>query len=239
MGRPRLVLGAVADLAWIVCGLGVFRCMAARTMKKPAVESARQLFLYGAGDGKRVLSTQALAVAVGVHEQTIRAHMGSWQKEAEELISNTSENGLALALSKATLEDHKKDLLHLRNDVDSIKFEMNSLDDVIETLSGICENFSLNSDNGDKALSLFDRYIKASLNKSHLRGQFLAAEKRWAAASGIEAVADISVTAAKAMSVGKAKLELKKLENEEGPRDANRMSSGVFARPAKLEIEED
>lgn len=198
---------------------------------KPEVATARQLFLYGAGDGKRIVGTQALVEATGVHEQTIRKHLPKWLKEAEELLSNTSELGVSLSLSAIEIESHQADMSHLRHDIDSIKFEMNSLDDVIEKLAGICEKFSLNTENGDAALKIFDSYLRASLNKSHLRGQFLAAEKRWIELSNISALKDITITKEKTLAVGRAKLKLKGEESEaSAPIPVAR--GGIFARPA-------
>ncbi len=198
---------------------------------KPEVATARQLFLYGAGDGKRIVGTQALVEATGVHEQTIRKHLPKWLKEAEELLSNTSELGVSLSLSAIEIESHQADMSHLRQDIDSIKFEMNSLDDVIEKLAGICEKFSLNTENGDAALKIFDSYLRASLNKSHLRGQFLSAEKRWIELSNISALKDITVTKEKTLAVGRAKIKLKGEESEaSAPTPVAR--GGVFARPA-------
>jgi transcription initiation factor TFIIIB Brf1 subunit/transcription initiation factor TFIIB len=197
--------------------------------KRPGVVAARLAYLYGVGDGKPVVSTKRLAEIGECTEKTILRHIPEWHKEKEELIVNAPETELGLRLSKETLDAHKKDLAFLRSDLNSIKWEMSNLDNSIAKLEGICENFSLNSDNGDDALKLFDRYLRASLNKSSLRSQFLAAQKRWVELSGVEAVGDVQVTAAKALATGQVKLALKREETETGPKEAV-AATGIFAR---------
>ena len=198
---------------------------------KHETEIARQLFLYGAGDGKRILSVNGLIKATGLSVDTINRHMPKWKKESEEMLSGSSDCGLALRLSKETLNDHNLDMIHLRSDINSIKFEMENLDNMIEKLQNICENFSLNSENGDDAIKLFDRYLRASLNKMSLRGQFLAAEKRWVELSGIVALTDIQITKEKALATGRAKLKLKAEESEAGMKPVVPVTHGVFSRP--------
>ena len=197
---------------------------------KAETRNARQLFLYGDGSGKPIRGVKALVAATGLHENTICKWIPIWSAEAEEIVANTSEKGLALHLSKETLDQHKKDMIFLRDDVNSIKFEMDNLDNCIEKLEKICENFSLNSDNGDEAIKLFDRYLRASLNKSSLRSQFLAAEKRWVELSGILDLKDIQVTQEKALAQGRAKQKLKAEADQDVPRNVVSTMNTVFAR---------
>jgi len=206
---------------------------------KSETQIARQLFLYGAGDGKRVISVRALCEATGLHEQTIGKHMPKWVKEAEEILMNSNEGGLGLALSKKTLDAHNADMDFLRNEINSIKWEMENLNDSIAALENICENFSLNSDNGDAALRIFENYLRASMNKSSLRGQFLGAEKRWVELSGVVAMSEVQITREKTLAQGRAKLDLKREENQAGIRDSNGPISGVFARPNRSETAAD
>lgn len=199
---------------------------------KPEVASARQLFLYGAGDGKRIISTKELCRRTGIHESTVWRNMPAWEKEAEELLANTSESALALSLSAKDLQEHKADMEFLRSNINQIKWEMDNLDNIIEKFEEICGNFSLNSENGDDAIKLFDRYLRASLNKSSLRAQFLAAQKQFFAMSGVGDLKDIEAVRAREIAKGKGKLDLKKLEAEENQGPKNITRTGVFARPA-------
>lgn len=192
--------------------------MAKTPQPKSQVVAARQLFLYGNGDGKRIIGAGALAEASGVHIETIRRWMPRWQKEYEEMLSHTSEGGLAIRLSADDMRNHSKDMDFLRNDLNSIKWEMDNLDETIAQLEGICNNFALNSENGERALAIFDSYLRASLNKSNLRRQFLTTQKQWAEMVGVVDLKDIQVTAQKALETGRAKLKIKS-ESVENQRD--------------------
>lgn len=199
---------------------------------KPAVEVARQAFLYGQGDGKQVSDTRKLAELSGLHTQTILKHMPGWLKEREEIISNSSDFALGLSLSKEVQSDRDKRMTFLSDQIKQIMWEMDNLDNVIEKLESICGNFSLNTENGDDAIKLFDRYLRASLNKANLRSQFLALHKQWADFSGVLDVKDISVVRAREIAKGQGKMQLKKLEAEENQGPKNITRTGVFARPA-------
>jgi hypothetical protein len=140
-------------------------------------------------------------------------------------------------LSKEVQSDRDKRMTFLSDQIKQIMWEMDNLDNVIEKLETICGNFSLNTENGDDAIKLFDRYLRASLNKANLRSQFLALHKQWADFSGVLDVKDISVVRAREVAKGLGKVDLKKLEAEaqETPRNVGR--TGVFARPS-VNIEE-
>lgn len=199
---------------------------------KPNVSATRQLFLYGNGDGKRILSIPALQKLTGCHPDTIRKHLPAWEKEAEKILINSNDSCLAFSLSEESLAAHESDMIFLRDNISQIKWEMDNLDNVIEKLETICGNFSLNTENGDDAIKLFDRYLRASLNKANLRGQFLAAQKQWTSLSGIVDLKDIQVVRQREIAKGKGKMDLKKLEAEENQGPKNITRTGVFARPA-------
>lgn len=204
---------------------------------KSEVVAARQLYLYGAGDGKRVLNVQGLAKLSGLHEKTVWKHLPGWQKEMEEMCAAGGKNVLALSLSKKTLDSHNSDMDFLRSEINSIKWEMDNLNTSIATLEDICENFSLNSENGNEAIRLFEAYLRASANKGSLRTAFLAAEKRWVDLSGVVAMSEVQITREKTLATGRAKLDLKREENSVGIRDSNVPISGVFARKISTETE--
>lgn len=182
---------------------------------KPGIALARQAFLYGDETGRPVTSTARLCeIAGGMHENSIARHMQGWIVEREEMVASASKGSLALHLSKETLDAHNSDMIHLRDQLQQIKWEIDHLDDSIEKLANICENFSLNGDNADAALRIFENYLRASHNKSSLRKQFLATQKQWTDLAGIVALSDIQVTAAKEVAKGRAKLEVRNLTSE-------------------------
>lgn len=199
---------------------------------------AKQLFLYGTGDGSPVRNVVKLAELSGVHEQTIRVHLAEWEKEAEEIIAGSSDYGLAVKLSKETLEENEKDLAFIRDKMNSIRWEIDNLDDCIASLENICENFSLNSDNGDKALRIFEDYLRSSMNRRSLLTLFLTLKKEWDTKSAVDGMRDIVLTREKEVAKGQAKLEIKRRENEPKGAGERQVGGGVFdrgaARPARI-----
>jgi hypothetical protein len=201
---------------------------------KSEVVAARQLYLYGAGDGKRVISVQALVKATGLHEQTIGKHMPGWQKEAEEILMNSNETGLGLSLSAKELSLHKSDMCHLRQQIQQVKWELDTIESITSKLEGWMDKFNGEDGEQDKALRILEAWQRNCGQKSSLRGQFLSLQKQWTSLSGVVDLKDIQVTKEKAIAVGKAKLDIKKLENESGVRDVGNPLSGVFKRPDRI-----
>ena len=199
---------------------------------KHETEIARQLFLYGAGDGKRLMSVKSLVEATGLHEATINRHMPKWKKESEQLLSGTHECGLALSLSKESLKDHERDMLHLRNLVEANKFQQTEIDDVTEKLEGWMDKFSGSPDDQDKALRILELWVRTCGQKSILISQFLALQKQWTSLSGIVDLKEVQITREKTMAVGRAKMKLKSEENSgETGLKAPTARGGIFARP--------
>jgi hypothetical protein len=199
---------------------------------KSETQIARQLFLYGAGDGKRVIGVKALCEATGLHEQTIGKHLPKWQKEAEEILLNSKESGLGLALSAKDLQLHEKDMSHLRNLVEANKWEMARVDEITAKLEGWMDKFSGDDGEQDKALRILELWMRTCGQKSSLQSQFLALQKQWTSLSGVVDLKDVQVTKEKALATGRAKLELKKEESEAGIRDVGSNLAAVFHRDA-------
>lgn len=197
---------------------------------------ARQLYLYGNGDGKRVTSVPELAKQSGLHEQTIRLRLPAWEKESEEILINTNSSGLALSLSAQELSAHKSDMIHLRDQINQCKFELDRLEDITAKLETWLDKFD--AEDYKDALSIFDAWQRASGQKSSLRSQFLAMQKQWTSLSGIVDLKDIHVVREKEISKGKAKLDIKRMESEQGTRPANPLENSVFARPRRDRPEE-
>jgi len=197
---------------------------------KSETQIARQLFLYGAGDGKRVLSAKALCKATGLHEATIQRHMGKWQKESEELLSGASDCGVALHLSRETLDAHDRDMIVLRGQINQIAFELKNIERITARLEGWIDKFDGEDGEKDQALRILEAWQRNCGQKAALRSQFLALQKQWVSLSGVADMQEIQATREKTIVVGKAKLELKKEENNAGIRDVSSSLSPVFQR---------
>lgn len=196
----------------------------AKTNVTSSTRAARQLYLYGNGDGKRILSVQRLAKEAGIHEETVRTHIKKWEAEAEEMLSASSSSGLALHLSREQLDQHKSDMVHLRAQIGQVKFELDRMEEITARLENWLEKFQ--EDEMDCALRIFDAWQRACGSKASLRSQFLAMQKQWTGLSGIVDMKDIEVVRAKEISKGKAKLDLKALENQ--PRDRDVTPASFF-----------
>lgn len=195
---------------------------------KPEVAAARQLFLYGAGDGRRVLSTRGLCEATGVHPQTIHKWMPKWEKEAEEIISNSSENGQALRLSAEDLQLHKSSMSALADQLTQIQWELDRHADIVADL----REWARETSDLEFSMNLLDKYLRMQGSKATLRGQFLAYQKQFATLSGVVDLKDIAVVSAKELSKGRAKQTLKSEENAGAPKIVGPAAHGVFARVA-------
>ncbi len=184
------------------------------TKPKFEIDTARQLFLYGAGDGKRILNANALAEATGLHIETIRRHMRSWLGEAEEMLSGASNTGLALSLSKKTLELHSSNMIFLEKQLQVLKYELDTMDSITEKLEDWLDKFD-GSNEIELAIKIFHDWQRASGTKASLRSQFLSVQKQHATLSGLVDLKDIEVVRAKEISKGKAKLEMQKIAQQD------------------------
>lgn len=190
---------------------------------------AKQLFLYGAGDGVPIRSVPKLAEMAGVHVETVRRHLPEWEKESEALLASASANGLAIQLSAEKLADHESDMIHLRDSINRVKFEMDRLDEITARLTEWMDKFEDDSDR-QVALTILDQWLRSCGQRSSLQSQFLALQKQWTSLVGIVDLKDIAVVREKEIQKGKAKLEMKRLENEP-VRNVNPLDNNVFARP--------
>lgn len=191
---------------------------------------ARQLCIYGDGDGRPIGSPERLAELTGLTVGTIRRHIDVWLKEREEIVAGATTSGLALKLSADEIESQQADLLLLRTSINRVSWEIKQHDKIVSRLEKICENFSLNTEVGDQALSLFDAYLRASSNRQALEKHFLALQARWTKLVGVDALQDVALTKAKSDATLASKLDARKAEAAEGVRDVTPAGLGVFRR---------
>jgi hypothetical protein len=167
----------------------------------------------------------------GVTGETIRKHLPEWEKEAEEILVASSEFSLGLRLSAEKLHLHESDMIHLRDQIQQVKFELEKMDQITARLADWLDKFD--EEQRQEALTIFDAWQRACGQKASLRSQFLALQKQWTSLEGIVDLKDISVVREKEIAKGKAKLEIKQLENEK-PSAPRPVGGGVFSRPEKL-----
>jgi hypothetical protein len=200
--------------------------------EKSQTRYAKQLFLYGAGDGVPVRNVAKLSELSKVTDETIRKHLPGWEREAEQLLANTSEVGLAIKLSKETLDANNRDIEFIRDQMNQCAFEIKNMDKIVARLAEWLDKFD--EDNIKDALSIFNDWQRAFASKSSLRSQFIALKKLWDEKSGIDGFREVGLVREKTISTGKAKLELKKLESEEAKGSVRHITTtGVFARPVR------
>lgn len=192
---------------------------------------ARQLCIYGDGDGKPIANVERLAELSGLHVNTIRKYVEGWIQEREDFVTQSSTQGLALKLSAENSAKHSKDCDLLRNEMDQVAWELSNLNSIIAKFEGFINRFNnADPEQIQLALGTFDSLIKASLNKQSLRGSFLTLQARWVKLMGIEALMDVATTKAKSDATLASKLDARKAEAAEGVRDVTPAGLGVFRR---------
>ena len=207
-------------------------------MAEPRAETrfAKQLFLFGNGNGQPVRNVDKLSKLSGVHEQTIRKYLSEWEKEAQELLASSSECGLAISLNRKQIDQNNKDIDFIRDQLNKITFEIKSLEKIALRLAEWMDKFD--GDDIQTALSIFSDWQRATGSEAALRSQFIALKKLWDEKAAIDGLRDIALTREKEITKGKARIELKKLENEKPPETA-RIAGGLFARRDRIEILEE
>lgn len=191
---------------------------------------ARSLCLYGNGDGRPIASADKLAELSGLHVNTIRVHLAGWLKEREEIVANSGKSALRLELSEEDGKRHKENIKILSNSIARLGWELQNFDKIIEKFDEILKKFTFNTENGDQALVLFDKYLQASANRQALEKHFITLQNQWNKLVGVDSLMDVGLTRAKEDTKLAAKLEAKKAESEVGVRDVTPAGLQVFQR---------
>lgn len=192
---------------------------------KPATAAARQMFIYGEGDGVRVLEVKELAEKAGVSEQTIREHLPHWQDEVEENLRKDSKLGstTTLSLPDETLEKHKLDTEFIRKRLDEVSAEIEALTPIISNLERIVDQISQISEDGDKVIALFDRYLRLCMNRKSLIKLFTDLKRLWDEKVGLDSLKAVQEAVAKSVGVAQAKSSEPSVET-----NAVKVVHGVF-----------
>lgn len=209
-------------------------------MKTPEVREARRLFLFGNGDGRRVLKVEDVARLSGCHQNTVRRHLPAWEAEAEGIVAASEENSLPMRLNAETLRKHESDKSFIRRQIDTQLAEIESLPKLQDTLLNLVRSIAEcgNPDAGEQAAALLGRFFETVGNRKVMEAHLLKLQAHWAKMAGIESLQAVAETREKTLATGRAKLALRREEaaGEPGP-DGARLanapaSGGVFAKRA-------
>ena len=191
---------------------------AERTLK-PETREARRMFLYGDGNGNRIISPHELAKRTGVHVTTIWRNLPAWEKEYVEILAGQDERSLAISLSAEQLQLHKSCINTVEEQLRQCQWELDRFDEITAKLESICENFSLNTENGDAALRLLENYLASRGTRDNLRKTFLTMHKHYTDLTGVRDLLDVQAVAAKELEKGRVRQILKREAAEGNPRD--------------------
>lgn len=196
---------------------------------KAATESAKRMWLYGEGDGIRILDIQELVKKSGVCRSTIQNHMPKWKEELDTILKASSKlaSPNILSLPNETLEKHKEDIDFIRGRLDKAKSELTALPSIISDLRDLVSQFISDEDKYDQAITLLDRYLRMSMNEKSLTKLFIDLKNVHDQKCGIDSLKAIQEATGKAASVAALKAENPSPQNPEG---IQVVANGVFKR---------
>lgn len=193
---------------------------------------ARQLFLFGGEDGKRVTNITRLAQLSNVTEETLRKHLPVWEKEFEDSLAHSSESAFRIRLSAEEVAFHKSNIAFLEAQLKECKFELDNLSDITERLMGLTKKFADDPDMRMEALQLFNSWVQSCGKRSTLRASFLAMQKQHATLTGIVGKIDAAIAYDKTLQTGLAK---KAVASDPGdPGKSSSTGAGFFRKPEAL-----
>jgi len=249
-----LVLGACQRgrlVAWCgpMAGVGELK----KHGKTPEVREARRLYLYGGGDGRRVLNVATLAEAAGCHAETVRRWLPTWEAEAESILTNTPENGLVMRLNAETLAKHESDCMKIRSCIDAQLAELERLprlEKQLLSIAGACAKSQNDAGAAEAVLALVQSFIGLHGGRKAGELHLLKLQAHWSKMSGIESLQSVAETREKTLASGRAKLRLRaeEAQGQAGPDGARVIGSGgsaggVFAKrvpaPAPVDVISD
>lgn len=174
------------------------------------------------------MNVKRLMELAGVSEQTIGKHLPSWQAEREEILAKSNPAALGISLSKKQLEQNTKDLDFLRNQINLVKFEIDSTEKIAARLAEWMDKFDGNDI--PTALQIFASWERSCGQKASLRSQFVQLKKLWDEKSAIDGLRDVALVREREMEKGRVKIALKKEGSEAEPRNVGPTGNAVFVR---------
>lgn len=205
----------------------------AETRTEIQTRYARELFLFGKGDGKPIRNTRKLSELSGAAEKTIRSWLPTWEKESAEIAAQGSPTALALHLSAETLDQDKRDRAFVRDQVDQLTWELQNLDELTAKLEGLTDRFAELALDGEqelleKAMRTFNAWLQGAGMKSKLRTQYIAMKKLWDEKQGLDAARGVAEVSAREMAKTAARLQARKDVSSDRGEEPRRIGGGVF-----------
>lgn len=214
---------------WILEMLGTKDRPTKRNAENVSTAAAKQMFMYGCGDGVRVLEISELVKLSGVSRTTLGKHMPKWQAEFEETLRNTTKlaSPNILSLPNETLEKHKVQTEFILARMEEVMAEIEGLGPIISNLERIVDQIAQISEDSDKVISLFDRYLRLCMNRKSLIKLFTDLKRLWDEKVGLDSLKAIQEATGKAASVAALKAGDPSPQNPEG---IQVVANGVFRR---------
>ncbi len=185
--------------------------------QKAGTRVARQAFLYGEGNGRRVLDVKRLAEIGGLNEATVRRWLPGWEQELENDLRGSTENGIKLHLSAEILREHRKHELFFRNSLnETIQADKEAGELASVLRRAIREAAVHDKDAAEAVLSQVNAFCNMVASKKTLQTQAVMLKKAWNEASGMSGAMAVAETREKTLATGRAKLEI---QREAGPPD--------------------
>lgn len=177
--------------------------------KSAAVNLARQIFLYGNGDGRPITDLSKLAEFSGCHLKTIHKHFRGWEKEREEMLSEPTNGAFGLSVSGDVLRQHRATVDYLANLERELREEVEALPKILSELRTILRSLS-NSERYDEGIQAFQIFLKLYGNRRETAKLHLQIQQRLKLHSGIELLEEAAATREKTLASGRAKLDVSK-----------------------------
>jgi len=213
---------------------------------KPGTEAARTAFLFGTGNGERVLDTKQLAKIGGISTETVNNRLPEWEAEFRQLASGSGFTGFQLNLSADLLETAQRNLQSWRELDTALLAEIQALPKIEKFLRGAVDWIKENGDKGDvqDMKDMVDTFIRVSNSRKSLIRQRLDVNARFNKLSGLDDLMDVASARAKAMETGRARIELEKERAAAGMGpdlpDAKPVPPQLRGRfAAKVQVEDD
>lgn len=176
---------------------------------KSATRAARTAYLYGQGDGKRIVSVRKLCELFDLTENTVKRHVKEWDREFAAMASESTELGAAMALNAETLAFHKATTENLQSYIVETKQLIKTLPEVSERLEEMLAQL-LNAKPRDykACCEVFKSLCSSMLSKQASQKHLIALQKAWKENAGIDALQDVSTHREKALTTGRIKAQL-------------------------------
>lgn len=212
---------------------------------------ARELFLYGDGDGEPITNVSKLSKKSGVSSITLYKWIPDWEKERREQLAQSSSWAGSLIYAEDALKKNNEDLIYFRTRIEELKKEERALDKtnglLLDTVDQILAREDFDPANADRLLSLLDKHFRTSAHRTNITKEIVMLHGHWTAKGGVDAVMSARKTSAETAVKLKAKMDFEEKRKELGTDPASVAANrgaiiparqSVFGRAAQVEAEE-